>query len=282
MILSFHPCFVADAQIILADRNLSAADRRLIRSADAIILPQTCSAALYKACSASKAVVFPDYGLRFKYPGKVGQSILFEKAKIPHPVTKRWLCVREFKEAMKVAGRTPHETPFLLKADKGHEGEGVFLASDGQSLEAALVRLERIGPERFLSQELIPCQGNVLRAVVLHKSIITYWKRSDPFQGAISTVSQGARVDKKWKPVLQEKAKAQARWICEKTGINLAAFDFVFDMGHVGSQPFILEINHYFGRVGLGGSLNYYRLLLEAIQDWLKEEGLDPSPVKLV
>jgi ribosomal protein S6--L-glutamate ligase len=282
MILSFHPCFVADAQIILADRNLSAADRRLIRSADAILLPQTCSAALYKACSASKAFVFPDYGLRFKYPGKVGQSILFEKAKIPHPVTKRWLSVREFREALKATRRTPHKMPFFLKADKGHEGEGVLLASDGQSLEAALVRLERIGPERFLSQELIPCQGNVLRAVVLHKRIITYWKRSNPSQGAISTVSHGARVDKKWKPVLQEKVKARARWICEKTGINLAAFDFVFDMEHVGSQPFILEINYYFGRKGLGGSLRYYRLLLEAIREWLKEKGLEARRVNLV
>ncbi len=282
MILSFHPCFASDAQIILADRNLSPADRRLIRGADAIILPQTCSLALYKACAASKALLFPDYEVRFKYPGKVGQSILFEQLRIPHPATKRWLSMRKFREALKVAGRTPHEMPFFLKADKSHEGEGVFLASDEQSLEAALVRLERIGPDRFISQERIPCQGNVLRAVVLHKRIITYWKRSDPSRGAISTVSHGARVDKKWRPLLQEKAKAQAQWICEKTGINLAAFDFVYNMEQEASQPFILEINYYFGRVGLGGSLRYYRLLLKAIQDWLKERGLDPKTVQLV
>lgn len=282
MILSFHPCFAADAQIILADRKLSPDDRRLIRGADVIILPQTCSLALYKACAASKALLFPNYEVRFKYPGKVGQSILFEKAKIPHPVTIRWLSVRKFRDALKVAGRTPHEMPFFLKADKGHEGEGVFLAVDEQSLVAAAMRLERIGPERFLSQELIPCQGNVLRAVVLHKNIITYWKRSDPSPGAISTVSRGARVDKQWKPELQEEGRAQVQRICEKTGINLAAFDLIFNLGHPDPQPFILEINYYFGRVGLGGSLRYYRLLLKAIQEWLKEKGLDERRIELV
>jgi ribosomal protein S6--L-glutamate ligase len=254
----------------------------LIRVAEVILLPQTCSLALYKACATSKAHVFPDYELRFRYPGKVGQSRLFEKAKIPHPATRRWPSVRNFRDHLNLEKGRPHEMPFFIKADKSHEGEGVFLASDEQSLEAALVRLEKIGPERFLSQGRIPCQGNVLRAAVLHKRIITYWKRSDLSQGGISTVSHGARVDKKWKPVLQEKAKAQARWICEKTGINLAAFDFVFDMEHVGSQPFILEINYYFGRKGLGGSLRYYRLLLEAIREWLKEKGLDARQVSLV
>jgi ribosomal protein S6--L-glutamate ligase len=280
MILSFHPCFVADAQIILADRRLSAEDRRLIQSADAIILPQTCSLALYKACSKSEAYVFPDYELRFKYPGKVGQSILFEKLKIPHPATRRWPSVKKFRETLKAEGAAPHEMPFFIKADKSHEGDGVFLFTDKKSLDTALARLEKTGSDSFISQKLIHCQGNVLRTVVLHKRIITYWKRED--HGIISTVSHGARVDRKWKPALQEKGRAQARWICEKTGINLAAFDLVFNLDHPDPQPFILEINYYFGRKGLGGSLRYYRLLLKAIQEWLKEKEFDERRIKLV
>jgi ribosomal protein S6--L-glutamate ligase len=280
MILSFHPCFVADAQIILADRKLNAEDRRLIQSADAIILPQTCSLALYKACANSKAHVFPDYELRFKYAGKVGQSILFEKLKIPHPATKRWPSVKKFRDTLKAEGAAPHEMPFFLKADKSHEGDGVFFVTDKKSLDTALARLETTGSGSFISQKLIHCQGNVLRTVVLHKRIIAYWKRED--HGIISTVSRGARVDRKWKPALQEKGRAQARWICEKSGINLAAFDLVFNLDHPDPQPFILEINYYFGRKGLGGSLRYYRLLLRAIQEWLKEEEFDAKPVKLV
>ena len=282
MILSFHPCFVADAQIILADRKLSGEDRRLIQAADAIILPQACSLPLYKACVNSKAHVFPDNALRFKYPGKVGQSSLFEKLKIPHPVTKRWPSVRQFRDYLKAENGPPQEMPFFLKEDKSHEGDGVFFVSDKTSLEAALMRLEKIGPDGFISQELIPCGGNALRAVVLNKRIITYWKKADPSHGFIATVSHGSNVDKKWKPELQEKGRAQAEWICEKTGINLAAFDFVFNPDHPDPQPFILEINYYFGRRGLGGSLRYYRLLLKAAQEWLKEKGFDARLVKLV
>jgi ribosomal protein S6--L-glutamate ligase len=200
--------------------------------------------------------------------------------KIPHPASKRWPSVKKFREYLKVENRPPHEMPFFLKADKSHEGEGIFFVTDDKSLDMALARLEKTGSDSFISQKLIHCQGNVLRTVVLHKRIITYWKRED--HGIISTVSHGARVDKKWKPALQEKGRARARWICENTGINLAAFDFAFDLDHPDPQPFILEINYYFGRRGLGGSFRYYRLLLKAIQEWLKEKGLDVRTVKLV
>ena len=282
MILSFHPCFVADAQIILADRQLNAEDRRLIRMADAIILPQACAPALYKTCTASDAHVFPDYGMRFRYPGKVGQSLLFEKLKIPHPATRRWRTAKRFRDYLNDERASSHQMPFFLKADKSHEGDGVLLVNDKKSLEAALTRLEKAGSARFISQELIPCRGNVLRAVVLHREIITYWKRADPSHSDIATVSHGSRVDKKWKPDLQAKGRAQAKWICEETGINLAAFDFVFPMDSLETRPLILEINYYFGRRGLGGSLRYYRLLLKAIQRWLEEKGLDAGAIKLV
>jgi len=39
MILSFHPCFEADAQITLAGRDLADGDLDLIRRARAILLP---------------------------------------------------------------------------------------------------------------------------------------------------------------------------------------------------------------------------------------------------
>jgi ribosomal protein S6--L-glutamate ligase len=282
MILSFHPCFVADAQIILADRKLSAEDRGLIQNADAIILPQTCSLGLYQVCADSKAHLFPDYELRFKYPGKSGQSRLFEKLKIPHPATRRWASTKKLSDYLKVQKGPPHGMPFFLKTDRSHEGEGVLFVSDRKSLETALAQLGRMGSERIISQELIPCRGNVLRVVVLHKRIITYWKRADLPHGFVSTVSHGSRVDKKWRPELQEKGKAQALSICRKTGINLAAFDFAFNPDRLDPQPFILEINYYFGRKGLGGSLKYYRLLMKAIQEWLKEKGLDARSLKLV
>ena len=56
----------------------------------------------------------------------------------------------------------------------------------------------------------------------------------------------------------------------------------VFNRDHPDPQPLILEINYYFGRRGLGGSLKYYRLLLNAIREWLEENGFDSRKVKLV
>jgi ribosomal protein S6--L-glutamate ligase len=282
MILSFHPCFVADAQVILADRKLSAGDRRLIQSASAVILPQSCSLPLYKACKNSEAHAFPDYELRFRYPGKAGQSLLFKKLRIPHPATKRWPSVKKFTEGQKEESAPLHEMPFYLKADKSHEGDGIYFVDDKVRLDRALRSLEKAGSEGFISQEAIPCKGNVLRAVVLHKRIMTYWKRPVRPDEVITTISHGSRVDKIWKPALQEKGRAQAQWICEKTGINLAAFDFVFNLDNPDPQPFILEINYYFGRRGLGGSLRYYRLLLKALREWLKENGFDARAVRLV
>ncbi len=155
----------------------------MIQNADSIILPQSCSLPLYRTCTHSEAHVFPNYELRFRYPGKVGQSLLFEKLKISHPATKRWPSVKKFRYRYKEESAPSQDKPFFLKADKSHEGDGVLFVTDRKSLETALARLEKVGSEGFISQELIPCRGNVLRTVVLHKDIISYWKRSDNSHG---------------------------------------------------------------------------------------------------
>ena len=98
----------------------------------------------------------------------------------------------------------------------------------------------------------------------------------------ITTISRGAIIDRDWNPVLQSKGKEQALLLAEKTGINLAAVDFVFPLSLKNSSPHFLEINYYFGRRGLGGSENYYRLLHQAIQEWLVEAGLKPESVRLI
>ena len=66
-----------------------------------------------------------------------------------------------------------------------------------------------------------------------------------------------------------------------KTGINLAAVDFIFSFSEKDPEPLFLEINYYFGRRGIGGSERYYQLLYEAVRGWLAEAGLDPDAVRL-
>jgi ribosomal protein S6--L-glutamate ligase len=285
MILSFHPCFDTDVQIILGDRRLDSTDLQLIRNAKAIILPQGCRQELYMACSKTKAPVFPQYEMRFKYPGKMGQSILFKDFGFLHPGTLRWQTVDEFKKAYPDSEGFPHELPFFIKEDKSHEAEGVFLVKDADSLSKAFESLglrESSGLSGFVTQEFIPSGGKVLRAVIIGNQVITYWKLPNRPGQVITTISRDAIIDPHWRPDLQEKVRNQSLSLSEKTGINLGAIDFVFPLSDDDPVPFFLEINYFFGRRGLGGSEKYYRLLYQAVQDWLGQNGLDQESVTLI
>jgi ribosomal protein S6--L-glutamate ligase len=66
-----------------------------------------------------------------------------------------------------------------------------------------------------------------------------------------------------------------------RTGINLAAVDFVFTLNDPEPTAFFLEINYSFGRRGLGGTLAFYDLLLEAAREWLGNQGFDPNGITL-
>ena len=281
MILSFHPCFTADHQIILGDRSLNEADRRLIRNAHAVILPQGRANGVFQESLAAGTPMFPNYEMRHAYPGKVGQSRLFHTFQLPHPRTFRWEKVGLFRERP----CPPHEFPFVIKDDRSHEAEGVFVVTDPKSLKTALdflVLKERDENNGFVTQDFVASGGNVLRAVIMGKQILTYWKRPVKTGQTITTISRGARIDHDWKPAFQEKGEAQARVLARRTGIDLAAVDFVFPLSIKEPLPLFLEINYFFGRRGLGGMDAYYRLVFRAIQDWLKGIGLNPETVELV
>lgn len=285
MILSFHPCFDADIQIILGDRSIDSRDIELIHRARAVILPQGQPQDIYKICSKSGVLMFPGYKMRFKYPGKIGQSHLFKEYGFPFPKTLRWKSVKEFKETYADLENFPHEIPFLIKANNLHEAEGIYLVENMISLSEALGHLGRYevsGLWGFVTQDCVSSGGNVLRAVIIGNRVITYWKRPDKSRQIITTISRGAIIDYLWRPALQEKGKEQASALLKKTGVNLAAVDFVFPLSDEEPDPLFLEINYYFGRRGLGGSIKYYGLLFQAIQEWLTEEGLNPKPIRLI
>ncbi|MBN1849173.1 MAG: hypothetical protein JW932_11380 [Deltaproteobacteria bacterium] len=284
MILSFHPCIVADRQIILGARELNAAEHTLIHRAEVIILPQSCSYNLYKICRSSPALVFPDYDIRFEYPGKSGQARLFLNKGFPHPKTFQWNSLVSFENVYNHKRSFPHEMPFIIKTNNDHEGRGVYFIKNEESLEEALEKmriLEQCRSEGFITQEWIPSKGNVLRAVVMDKNIITYWKRNKNNNTVISTVGLGAEIDPNWEKGLQEKGREQAHRFSIDTGINLAAIDFIFSFEDLHPKPLFLEINYYFGRRGLGGSLKYYRLLIKTVREWLRNQGFDPKRISM-
>ncbi|SPD74266.1 RimK-like ATP-grasp domain protein [uncultured Desulfobacterium sp.] len=286
MILSFHPCLEADANIILGSRRLNNNDLDLIRNADAIILPQARPEEIYKACSGCGALMFPNYEARFKYPGKIGQARLFKEHGLPHPETICWRSVEQYEQSFPAGSESlPHSLPFLIKDDKTHEAEGVFLVEDRSGLESSLGFLrqwESSGRSGFITQAFVPSEGNVLRVVIVGKRIISYWKRPSDSVGLITTISRGAKVDHHWRPDLKEKGHIAVSRLALMSGINLAAADLVFSMLEKEPEPFFLEINYYFGREGLGGSQSYYQMLYQAVRNWLKDGGYDPDAVKLV
>lgn len=282
MILSFHPCFMADHQVILGDRELDSSDITLIEKSKVIILPQTCSNELYQQCQRSSAILFPNYNVRFIYPGKVGQSIMFKEKGLPHPHTRIWHTVDEFRRNYRK--RYSHTIPFLLKDDKSHEGDGIFLINEEKDLEPALQMLSErhnshLSP--FVSQEHIPSRGDVLRVVILADRLVSYWKRSENPGKEICSVKKGAVIDKEWMPGLQKKGRVLARKVARRTGINLAAVDFIFPINRPDPEPVCLEINYYFGRRGLGGSIRYYSMLYNAIIEWIGKLGFDAKSIKL-
>jgi ribosomal protein S6--L-glutamate ligase len=131
---------------------------------------------------------------------------------------------------------------------------------------------EKTGQSGFVSQALIASGGNVLRAVLLEDRIITYWKRHVLQGSLITTISRNAFVDKDWRKDLQEKGRVQTKIFSQRTGINVAAIDYVFHMKDPEPQPLILEVNYYFGRRGLGGSLNYY-VSYSKPSEWLRRKS---------
>ena len=285
MILSFHPCFETDIQIILGSRSINPSDLETITKAEAIILPQGCREELYRVCSKRDLPIFPDYKMRFVYPGKVGQSIMFENFDIPNPGTAIWNNVKEFRKTYTDMKSLSQELPFFIKDDRSHEADGIFFINGMPSLLKALKHLtnqERTGRPGFVIQEYVVSGGNVLRAVIIGKTIITYWKRPGKKGDIITTISKGAIIDHQWRPDLQQKGLNRAQVLSKATGINLAAVDFVFNLSDENPAPLLLEINYFFGRRGLGGMENYYQLLFKAIKNWLKDAGLDAESVRLV
>ena len=88
MILSFHPCYEADTNILCAGRDPDKADLSAIRAADAVILPQGCREALYRMARNNCPHVFPNYDARFSHDGKLEQIRLFREHECAHPDTE--------------------------------------------------------------------------------------------------------------------------------------------------------------------------------------------------
>lgn len=269
MIVSFHPIISGDVNRICAGRDPDGDDESLLRAADCVILPQGCGKKLYELARAYCPNVFPDYECRFRYPGKIGQIRLFRRLKIPHP---RSLCFCSTEEFHSFSGR-PLAYPFVFKFNWGGQGETVFYVDTEACLRRLLekaVRFESTGQAGFLLQEYVPAAGRTLRVAVIGSRLISYWRVSASPDGFYGNLASGGGVDRESDPDLQGIAAGAVRLFCDRTKIDLAGIDIIFSTIDPRSIPQFLEINYFFGREGLGGSENYYRILRAEVDGWLK------------
>jgi ribosomal protein S6--L-glutamate ligase len=278
MIVSFHPAYEGDRNVICAGRAPNAGDRALIRRARAVILSQGCRRQLYELARANCRNVFPNYDLRFKYPGKLGQVRLFRKFDAAHPASELFDSVASYRRRRETAGSQPSfGFPFVFKFDWGGEGQTVFLIRTTADMKALLEKastFEATGQKGFLLQEYVASGDRSLRVVVIGKRTLTYWRIQPEGGDFRSSVSCGATIDPDSDPEHRQRGAERVRAFCRRTGIDLAGFDVLFPTLSGLRDPLMLELNYFFGRRGLGGSLEFYRILEAEIQDWLRERGL--------
>jgi ribosomal protein S6--L-glutamate ligase len=273
MIVSFHPLFVGDKNIICAGREPDADDLAAIKAAAAVVLPQGCRQTLYEMARDNCLHVFPNYSVRFNFPGKIGQMRLFQKNGTAHPHAETYSSLDDFRRQY---GADPKdiafEFPCVFKFDWGGEGETVYLINSREDLKNILQKaahFEKSGQKGFLLQEYVPTEGKTLRVVIIGLTLISYWRIQENTDSFISSVSRGARIEASLHPRRENVAKVFVKNLCNKTGINLAGFDVIFTPAKEYIKPLMLEINYFFGRRGLGGSDAYYEILKREIHNWL-------------
>jgi len=271
MILSFHPIFRGDRNILCAGREPGPSDLYAIRNARVVILPQGCPPQLYFMAKNNCPNVFPNYDVRFRYPGKIGQIKLFHELSLPHPPTEIFQSVDEFKR--RYGGFKSPNLPIVFKYDWGGEGDTVFLVRSLSELEQVILhaaRCEASGQSGFLLQQYIPADNRSLRVTVIGDSILSYWRMGEDKTGFYASLSKSGKIVRDAEPHLREAAEELVWRFCRSTGVNLAGLDVIFNEGQDNPSPFLLEINYFFGRVGIGGSKEYYRILKKALKRWLR------------
>ena len=274
MIASLHPCITKDINILCAGRLLSEGEKTRLKKARAVIVPQGVTAGVYKECRRLVPRVFPNYDLRFPLEGKVGDTLLFEYYQVPHPRTLVFESREALFENYPDLDLLPSQLsgyPLVLKANQGGEGAFVFLVHSKKELIEKLELLPKgtLLPEGFVLQERIDHGGKDLRVVVLYDVFYAYWRVQQNPEVFLTNQSQGGQIDFGGDILLKERAVGAVRDFCERSGINLAGFDIIFDQKANPAVPLFLEINYYFGRKGLGGSMRFYEMLEQAVDRWL-------------
>lgn len=277
VIVSYHPCIVADRNILCAGRLPDEADLLLLKSADAVVLPQGCSRQLYEMACSVCPNVWPCYDARFRYPGKLGQIRLFRSLGLAHPESELYPDMKAFQERTCGGKHLPFDFPLVVKLDWGGEGESVFRIDDETAFRDVAANLhvwEESGQTGFLLQRYVPCNNRTLRVAIIQDKRILYWRKQMDPDKFHANLDKGGLIDPEVEGNIRNAAREAIDRLCESAAINLAGIDLIFPEHQPQATPLFLEINYFFGRKGLGGSEAYYRFLIDAVQSWLSSIGM--------
>ena len=272
MILSFHPCIEVGIHSFIHAQRFTEKQKKLIKQANAIILPLGIIPEIYLFCRYHCKNIFPNYDHRFPGEGKVGDAILWKRFNMPHPRTRiygrAWLFEEEHIEKKRPL---PFRYPFVVKANQGGEGNMVFLIPNETILIRTIEILKRteehVKYPGLVLQEFVDTKGKNLMVVVVNRRRFFFWRvQKDPDQWK-TNVSRGAEISFDVSPETKRVVGSYLEPFLGKTGINLAAIDILIARG----KPLFLEINYYFGRRAFGNSDNFYGILREEIEHWLKD-----------
>jgi ribosomal protein S6--L-glutamate ligase len=275
MVVSFHPQIKTDLNFRLTPkRPFTREEIRSVEAARAVIVTQHVKADQYAALKQRCPTIFPDYTHRFGFEGKYGNVRLFRKFGAPHPETRLYESVADFQERHFVKKEPLQPFPLVLKGDLGGGGWAVFLAEDFDGLTRHLKALgnEHLHPtKRFVVQAFVPHGGADLRVVIVGGTVKSYWRCQNRPGEIRNNVGRGAAIVHDMAPELTKTGIRCVEDFCSKTGINLAAFDVLFDRTRKDARPLFSEVNFLFGRKGLGGSGAFHAVLKDAVNDWLLE-----------
>ena len=269
-VISFNPAVPGD--LFIWDRGaIDKALCKILKTAKAVIFHQTVYPELYHLARSLCPKVFPNYDCRFKWQGKIGDTMLFWNFGVPHPQTWIFPKVEAFiGDHPEMGYKSPRfQFPYVIKANIGGEGSSIYLIETRAQLDEVLKILRHMeweGRSGFVVQEYIQGIEKDLRVVVIGEYIASYWRMGEGFH---KNVARGGEIDSHAEPELQHIGRSAVRDLCRKTGINLAGFDLIFPKGK--NKPLFIEINYTFGRTGLGGSERFYEILNEQMRNFLKE-----------
>jgi ribosomal protein S6--L-glutamate ligase len=258
--VSLHPGIVLDENLSLFSDLSDDRVRPLLAHAAGVLLPNYITPTRYAQVTQVAGAWFPRLDTRFQYRGKTKQIELFRALGVRHPDSVLFNNPQHLLDFFAEHG-SPWGFPVVIKGDLGGGGVQVFPVYAAAELAGRASRLPDDQPA--LLQRWVYHGGQDLRVVVYGDLAVSYFRVGDG--GFYNNVCRGGHIDYALWPERQQQGIAAVKAVCRRVGIDLAGFDLMFpDRG----EPVFVEINHHFGRKGLGGTPGHQRYFLQAVERW--------------